>query len=215
MPHITNCRVPTQAPSFTFAAGGWRHHIVEMREPGPADARPVLFDAVLTPHRSLSRRGFWLLFAGFCCFSLAVGGYFFAIGAWPVFGFFGVDILLFYLFFRLSYRSADFCETVRLTPDELEVRRLGPGRQARRWTFQPNWLRVMLAEPTQNDTPLLLGSHGRTLRIGAFLSPEERLSLARALRDALQRWRSLPQGVGYIFAGRKNRIGSERVEAYL
>jgi uncharacterized membrane protein len=156
----------------------------------------VLFDAVLTPHRSLSRPGFWMLYGCFCCLSLATGGYFFAIGAWPVFGFFGLDIMLFYLFFRLSYRSANMCETVRLTEAELEIQRLGPGTQARRWTFQPNWLRVSLAEPTENDTPLLLGSHGRMVRIGAFLSPDERLSFARALRQALQRWRTLPQATG-------------------
>lgn len=155
-----------------------------------------MFDAVLRPHRSLSRAGFWLLFGAFCCLSLATGGYFLAIGAWPVFGFFGVDILLFYWFFRLSYRSAGFCETVRLTQAELEVKRIGPGKHARRWTFEPYWLRVSLREPTENDTPLLLGSHGRMVRVGSFLSPEERVSFAHALRAALARWRALPESAG-------------------
>ena len=49
---------------------------------------------------------FWLM-VFFVGVSLIVGGYFWALGAWPVFGFFGLDIVLLYGAFRLNYRYGD------------------------------------------------------------------------------------------------------------
>ena len=45
-------------------------------------------------------------------------------------------------------------------------------------------------DPPQHDSRLTLSSHGRTVAIGTFLSPEERLEVAHALGRAIERWRS-------------------------
>src|ERR1700688_4252112 len=84
----------------------------------PASAH-VFFDAVLMPHRSLSPAGFWLLMALVSAVSFASGMYFALHGAWPVFGYFGLDALLLYLAFRASYRAARRYETVKLTEEAL------------------------------------------------------------------------------------------------
>ena len=44
--------------------------------------------------------------------SFAAGAMFFVVGAWPVVGFLGLDLLLIYLAFRASYRSGRAYETL-------------------------------------------------------------------------------------------------------
>lgn len=148
-----------------------------------------LFDAVLTPHRSLSPLGFWLLMGGVTLVSFVAGLAFVLEGAWPVVGFFGLDVALVYFAFRASYKSADLYETVRLTRRELAIQRVLPSGQVRSWSFQPYWLRVHIDEPPAPGSQLTLSSHGRSLVIGSFLSPGERVEFARALRTALSQAR--------------------------
>jgi uncharacterized membrane protein len=153
------------------------------------DARTTRFDVVLTPHRSLSPSGFAILMAAVIGIAFVGGIVFLMRGAWPVAGFGVIEVGLFYLMFRLNYRSARMHERVRLTDDALEVERHEVGGRVRRWSFQPYWLQVDIADPPEPDSRLLLRSHGKSLAIGAFLSPDERLDLAKALRAELARLR--------------------------
>jgi uncharacterized membrane protein len=151
-------------------------------------ASPVFFDAVLYPHRSLPPQGFMVLMLVLSVVSFAAGVSFVLLGAWPIFGYFGLDVLLVYLAFRASYRSARMHEWVRLTADTLTVERVGQRGERRRWQFQPFWLRVVLEEQEETSR-LVLASHGRELVVGGFLAPAERRNLAVALKEALSRWR--------------------------
>jgi uncharacterized membrane protein len=155
------------------------------RQSDPAGAASYLFDAVLYPHRSLSPRGFAILMAAIALVGFGGGITFLLIGAWPVFGFFGLDVALIYWAFKASYRSGLAHEIVRLTPRELSVERVAPSGRSRRWSFQPYWLRVEFDEPPEHASQLSLTSHGRSLTIGAFLTPQERGEVATALRHAL------------------------------
>ena len=146
---------------------------------------PALFDAVLAPNRSLGRAGFFAVMAGVVVVSVGLGTYFLLQGAWPVFGFFGLDIALLYLAFRLSYRSGRLRETIQVSADEVVVRRIAPNGRTTEWRFNPFWLRVALDEPVEHHSQIILTSHGRSIVIGQFLAPEERASLVKALRDAL------------------------------
>ena len=148
-------------------------------------APKVWFDAVLHPHRSLSPLGFLILMVALSSVSFATGIAFLLEGAWPIFGFFGLDVLLVYIAFRVNYRSGLIYETLRLTHDELAVRRVFPSGKSSFWSFQPYWVRVEMDDPPQPDSVLKLSSHGKGLAIGAFLTPEEKLEVARALHAAL------------------------------
>ncbi len=163
----------------------------ELRSPLPdADGeKDYLFDAVLQPNTSLDPRGFMLLMLAIVSVSFVAGMAFMLAGAWPVFGFFGLDCALVYLAFRANYRRARMYETVRLTEDTLLVERISPSGRVQRWRFQPYWLRVDIDRPVRHDSQLVLSSHGRRLNIGSFLTPDERVELADALRDALDRLR--------------------------
>ena len=159
-----------------------------MTEAGP---EPILqYEAVLRPHRSLPPRGFLILMLAIAGVSFVTGVAFVAMGAWPVTGFFGLDVLLLYGAFRLSYRSGRVRETVRLAGDDLTVERTSVRGEVRTWRFQAFWLRLRLIEQGAERNRLLLRSHGRELAIGGFLTAEERRSLAAEINDALTRYRN-------------------------
>ncbi len=153
---------------------------------------PALFEAILQPHRSLSPKGFIILMTAITAVSFVAGGAFVLLGAWPVFGFFGLDVLLIYFAFRINYHSARIYESIRLTESALTVVRMEPDGQISTWKFQPYWLRVGMDDPPRSDSELTLTSHGRSLAIGDFLTPDERLDLAETLRYELQKLREIP-----------------------
>lgn len=155
-------------------------------EPNPSrHTGPFVFEAELRPHRSLSSLGFFILMTAICVVSFIYGVVFILIGAWPVFGFLGLDALLVYIAFRMSYRSGRLYETVQLSEDRLLITRVHPSGSIQAWTFQPYWVRVEMDDPAEHHSMLRLKSHGRSLIIGAFMAAEERLDFAKALRRAL------------------------------
>ena len=150
----------------------------------------VVFERVLLPHRSLPRHGFHIvmLLLGLVSLALSIG--FLMIGAWPVCGFFGFDVALVYLAFRLSYRSARQREVLRLADGDFTVERIGIYGDRRMWRFQAFWLRVVLEEHRDESNRLIVASHGKSLVIGDFLPPPTRRELAGTLRAVLARWRA-------------------------
>lgn len=147
------------------------------------------FERVLLPHRSLPPRGFHLMMLILGLISLAVGIGFVSIGAWPVTGFFGLDVALVYIAFRLNYRSARQSETIRLAGDVFTVEQVSVRGERRMWRFQPFWLRVILDERGDEWNRLFVASHGRSLVIGDIATPADRRELAASIREALKRWR--------------------------
>jgi uncharacterized membrane protein len=107
-----------------------------------------------------------------------------------VVGFFGLDVALVYLAFRVSYRSARQSETIRLVEDVFSVERVSVRGERRLWRFQPFWVRVILEEGPDESNRLLIAAHNRRLVIGDFVGPAIRRELAGTIRDALARWRN-------------------------
>lgn len=150
----------------------------------------LLFDAVLTPNRSLSPRGFVIFMTAVCAVSFAAGLAFFLAGAWPVGGFFGLDVALIYLAFRVNFRRAAMHESLRLTREALTVERVDHRGESETWRFSPAWLQLDVEQPPRPGGGLILRSHGRVLRIARFLTLAERRDLAQALGGALIRARA-------------------------
>lgn len=161
----------------------WYNRDMQSRRPD------VEFSAVLRPHRSLSRRGFLILMAAVGGVSFAAGIFFISLGAWPVFGFLGLDAAIIYWAFRRNFRAAEAREIVEVTPHEVVVHRLVPGRPAQEARFPRAWVRVELDEDGGNHIVGSLGLlyRGRRTEIGGFLPPAERKSLAAALKAAVAR----------------------------
>ena len=154
------------------------------------DPQACYFDAKLMPHRSLAPHGFRVLMGVLIAANLAVGIPFLVSGAWPVLGFMGLDILGFYLLFKLNYRSGKLFERLRLTDADFTIARQHPDGLRQNWRFQPYWLRVAIDDPPRHESQLIIGSHGKQVVVGAFLTPEEKLQVADALRAALSRQRN-------------------------
>jgi uncharacterized membrane protein len=153
--------------------------------PQPTEEPPI-FSAVLTPHRSLSPTGFLLFMLVLGGISFTTGIMFLLAGAWPVFGFFGLDVLLVYWAFRLNYRSAKAYEQVTVTPSELTVRKVSHHGRISEFTLNPLWVRLeRVVHEEFGIERLFLVSHGRQLPIAAFLGPREKESFALALAAAL------------------------------
>jgi uncharacterized membrane protein len=149
-------------------------------------AEPTLFSAILTPHRSLSAPGFLLLMVLIGGLSFAAGMTFLLMGAWPVLGFFGLDVLLIYLAFRINYRAATAFEQVWVTASELKVRKVTHRGEVSEWTLNPLWVRLDREEHEEFGIQrLFLVSRGRRLPIATFLPPEEKASFASALAAAI------------------------------
>ncbi len=147
---------------------------------------PVLFSARLTPHRSLDRTGFTILMIAISAISFGAGLMFFLMGAWPVFGFFGLDVLLVYWAFRANFRSARASEDIVVTPGELRFRRTSAKGHTIEWSANPLWVGLHRIESEDFGVErLYLRSGGRSVAIGNFLAPEEKASFANALMAAL------------------------------
>ena len=153
----------------------------------PQGDQPKLFSARLTPHRSLNRTGFLVLMAFLCAVSFVAGVAFLLMGAWPVFGFFGLDVLVIYWAFRVNFRSADATEDIVMTPSELRVRRVSHHGHLIEWSFNPLWVQLeQTGDPEFGIEHLYLVSRGRRVSVGHFLGPDEKASFAKALLAALQ-----------------------------
>jgi uncharacterized membrane protein len=161
--------------------------------PISGELEPTIFSATITPHRSLGNVGFLVLMLLFGGVSFLTGIAFLMMGAWPVFGFFGLDVLLLYWALRINNRHAAAYEEIKVTAAALTVRKVNHRGQAREWSLNPLWVKLD-REGTEEFgiARLFLVSRGKQLSIAGFLGPEEKESFARALNEALAQARRGP-----------------------
>ena len=151
------------------------------------------FDAELHPNRPLSPKGTYIVLGILAGFSLIISIGFLAVGAWPVPGFLGLDLIILYVAFRIARKRAHKAEAIRLDDRELTVTRFIPGKPPLVWRLEPAWVKVGLEPIGRQDNRLTLRDRNYGLNIGSFLLPEEREDIADALKAALhKRLRSLP-----------------------
>ena len=145
-----------------------------------------IFSALLTPHRSLNRSGFLAVMLFLSVVSFVTGMVFLMMGAWPVLGFFGLDMLVVWWAFKVNFRTARASEEIVVTPSELRVRRVSHRGQVAEWTFNPLWVRLdQEIDEEYGIEHLYLISRGRRIQIAGFLGPDEKASFYKALVDAL------------------------------
>ena len=125
-----------------------------------------------------------LLMVAIASVSFVAGMIFMLVGAWPVLGFFGLDVAVIYLAFKANYRWARIYETVRLTRDSARRTHKSVGKGP------ALALPALLAEGPNRSAGQTRQSAGvieprQALNIGAFLSPDERVEVANALQGAL------------------------------
>lgn len=158
-----------------------------------AAAMQPVFDATITPHRSLGRDGFRLVMTLVCLTSIVASIPFMVLGAWPVAGFFGLDFLALFVAFRVNFNAARAFERIIVTPLEVLLRKVSHHGREKIWRSNPIWTR--LEREDDEDYGLLalsLVSRGRRTVVASALSPQEREGFAEALGSALARARRGP-----------------------
>jgi uncharacterized membrane protein len=168
-----------------------------MDSPNPASpggAEAIVFRARLSPHRSLSPRGHAILFAAVIGVTTLISIPFYILGALPVVGFFGLDVVLLWIAFRVSNNRAKAYEELILTHIELLFRRFSWRGRLSEWRFNPLWVRLSSEEHAEFGTQRIVLVEGRSsVEMGAFLGAEEKADFAAALRGALARARVGPR----------------------
>jgi uncharacterized membrane protein len=143
------------------------------------------FKAVLTPNRSLGPTGFLILMSAVGLVSFVVGLAFASMGAWPVMGFFGLDVALIYWAFRQNYRSGRASEVIEVTPHSVLLTRYDEKGRATELDFNTYWVRLALEERSDGRSHLNLVTRGDKTLIADFLSDEERRDFAEVLAREL------------------------------
>lgn len=158
----------------------------------PAGGGPFVMNAELRPHRSLPNWAFRMLI-GVLVVAMGLAGAFYALtGAWPVLGFFGLDLLLILWAFRASYKAGTMRERVRVAGDGVWVTRHHPTGHRQDFYVPATTLRIDLVAAGRHEAQLRLVSRGAVLILGHFLPPDERTEFGTALQKAVERAR-LPQ----------------------
>lgn len=151
------------------------------------DRNNKLWQATLTPHRSLTRGGYFLLMGLVVLVNLVVAVMFMALGAWPIAGFAGLDVLLVWWAFKVNFADARKLERLSITEHELVLDRESERHPPQQQRFVRRWVKVELQEDRERELigSLLLVSGQTRVAVGEFLAPEERKTLAEALKAAL------------------------------
>ncbi len=140
------------------------------------------------PHRSLSKKGFKLLmfFVTFIC--LGCGLVFWKLGAWPVFGFLGLDILLIYLAFKINYSRGKMYENLRIVSKNLRISRCFPTGKLQVWNLNPYWTEVEIVKQN-NHVNLLIRSEDKVVSVGSFLNNFDKKKLLITLEKSLKSYK--------------------------
>ncbi|HEX8232495.1 MAG TPA: DUF2244 domain-containing protein [Caulobacteraceae bacterium] len=151
-----------------------------------APASPLFLDTVITPHRSLPKRGLFLLIGLLVAVNLALAIVFVSMGAPPVPVFLGLDVLGVCLAFWVSYRQARRVERVQVGVEQVRVLREHGRSRRLLWATPTAFTRVHLDCPGEHEARVRLALSGREMTVGAQLSIPERRSLFNAINDAIK-----------------------------
>ena len=151
----------------------------------------LYMDAVITPHRSLSRKGFIILIAVLTAINCVTAGVFLALGAAPVPAFLGLDLIAVIAAFVASNRAADRKERVQVTAQEVRVMLETRAGCETLWTSPTAFTRVAVLGEAEDETDLRLTVSGKEHAVAKALSRRERLEFAQALDRAI--WRARRQ----------------------
>jgi uncharacterized membrane protein len=156
----------------------------------PLAGTPVLFEAMIVPHRSLSPRGLRTLIAVIAASSALTTLRFLLLHAWPVVAFSVVEVVFAILLLRLNARRVRQSELVLLTESDLRLIRTDASGRKQSENLPHNWLNVVLEDVPSRVPRLLLVARELRREIGATLGEAEKRDLALALNEALYQLRN-------------------------
>ena len=142
-------------------------------------------DAVITPHRSLSERGFIILISVVTLANCCSAAVFVYMGAVLVPFFLGLDVLAVIVAFMVSFRAARRVERVTITARDVVVTHEAPNWTRVVWESPTAFTRVAVDKEEDRTVGLRLALSGREVHVAQALSPSERGEFAKALEQAI------------------------------
>ena len=141
---------------------------------------------ILAPTRSASWSQIQRLFSLIAGVSGVIALTFALNGFWPVLPFAGAELALLWFCFYKNATTGLVNEVIDIDDSTVAIQRDSRCEQ-RRWSFKRAWIQIRLqpAAVRLHSSQLLLRSHGKTVRLGAFLTDDERHDVARELRSVL------------------------------
>jgi uncharacterized membrane protein len=147
----------------------------------------VFLDMTILPYRSLSKKGFKILMLIVSFIFFTIGVFFLCIGAWPVFGFLGLDVLLLYYAFKINYKSGEIYETIKILRNNFLVTRNFPSGKKQSWALNLYWAKVEILNTGRHKHSLIVKSKEKIVLLGSFLNYKDKKKLFGLIEDALQR----------------------------
>jgi len=154
-----------------------------------SSAQALVFEALIVPYRSVTRKGLLSLVAVLLTLSVVVALRFWLLGAWPVAVFSLVEVPLVVLLLAINLRRARASELIMLDAQQFKVIRTDSAGRTKQVSLPSAWLRVDL-DVARGISRVLLSSHGHGCEVGAFLHEPEKRSLFEALCEAVHRVRN-------------------------
>ncbi|KKB76218.1 hypothetical protein VW29_20965 [Devosia limi DSM 17137] len=139
----------------------------------------------------MTLRGMRIVIALIIVLGALPGLIFFSLGAWPIIGFMGLDIIAIIWALRVSMNAGKRREQITLWPDRLDITVTDAKGNAVTKRFDPRTLRLQLdRDYDERTTALKLRAGGEETEIGAFLTLDDKSSFGKAFGTALRQARS-------------------------
>lgn len=149
---------------------------------------PIRFSRVLRPHRSSSERAIRIVTLFVLFLFIPTGTAFLVVGAWPVFGFMGLEVAALIFALRYNHKVGSAFEAISISERTFKVSKVDHWGKRKHWTFQPQWLQVRIDGTSKQ---LIAGTHGKRIVIGKFLNEDEREDLCEVLKEEIRRLQDL------------------------
>ena len=147
-------------------------------------------DIKIYPNQSLTPKSLLLLMFLITIPASFIGVTFFILGAWPVLGFMGLEVLLIYIAFKVLFYKNKFYEHIILDREKLSIFFKKQNNTITKIELEPTWLQVQIENIYENEDILTISSHGKKIILANFLIPEERVKLAKKIRYGLREWKN-------------------------
>jgi uncharacterized membrane protein len=142
-------------------------------------------DAVITPNRSLSERGFIVLIAVVTIANCCSAAVFLAMGATLVPIFVAIDVIAVLIAFVASFNAAKRVERVQVTARDVRVTHETPTSSRVVWESPTAFTRVAVEKDEERTVGVNLMLSDREVAVARALSPRERGEFAEALQHAI------------------------------
>ena len=167
--------------------------MIDLRhQEGTSQINGILLEAYLSPSVAIKLSAVRWILSLFGCVCVLVGVTFALIGAQPVLGFMGIEIILLFAVYRFCVRNSRMAEQIILSRHSLLFRRIDRYGNVSITNLEPLWLRVEIGRAKGVFRHIILASKGRTYNVGVFLTPEEKVVLLNTLQRALRALRTEP-----------------------